>query len=129
MRESARIGRMGEFLAAHLFEAHGMETVHVDRDGADLWVQVPDGSIVAVSVKTSSRPTADDGRPTPRYCFNHRRRLDGVDFYGFVALDTRLMVVLPACEVGSVTSKWPASRFTPEAMTASIERMRDAGQL
>jgi len=116
---------MGEFLAAHLFEAHGIEAVHVDRDGADLWVQLPDGRLAAVSVKAATRAVADDHRRTPRYHFNHRRRAGVVNFYGFVALDRRVMVVLPASRVSGSTSKIPEAAMTEEAMVASIKGMVD----
>lgn len=125
MREMGRIGRMGEFLAALLFEEHGVETMHVDRDGADLIVRLPSGDLRSVDVKASTQPS-DDGTnrrpPRLRYQFNVRGKRP--DFYALVALDTRLMVVLPAAKIGaSKTIKKYRSAFTPEAMAESIRGM------
>jgi len=118
---------MGEFLAAYLFEAHGIEAVHVDRDGADLWVQLPDGRLATVSVKAATRPVIDSARrKTARYCFNHRCRLEVVNFYAFVALDRRLVVVLPARAVTGSSTRISEAAMTEEAMAASIEGMKNA---
>ena len=117
-----RVGRMGEFLAAYLFELHGYEAVHVDRDGADLWVKLPDGRIVTVDVKACSQTTVTACNNYPHYQFNCSAQRRRPDFYAMVALDTRLMVVFPGDKIAKNVKLKPA-RFSEDIMRESIERM------
>jgi hypothetical protein len=114
----SRVARMGEFLAAYLLESHGIEAVHVDRDQADLWVRTPSGRLMTVQVKAASRPIPRQGRQ-PRYHWS-AQTLAGADVFAMVALDTRLMVIFPAAEVGTSFTLSP-SQFTEERQLQSIE--------
>lgn len=117
---------MGEFLAAYLFEKYGIEAVYVDRDDADLWIRLPNGTLATVQVKATEAPLEEDGR-SARYNWmtagRFNRALADVDLYAFVALDKQLMVVLPRRAIRGCTYKMPPDRMNTKAQEHSIEEL------
>lgn len=120
------IGRAGEYLAASLFERHGVITTHVDVMGVDLWVQTPTGRRVTVQVKTTAKamPAAPD-RIECRYRFTLRVRQNHTvaDVFCFVALDRNLLRLVSSAEISSSDKQsFRETEFTDDAMEADIKR-------
>lgn len=115
-RHETRKGRAGEYFAAHLFEAAGVEVYRVDGD-FDLILNI-DGELVRVEVKAASRQR--DGRRS--YKFHCKRR--NADAYCFVALDLGLMRVFAEKEFTlRATFTVPAHEFTLAQQTTDIQAL------
>ena len=109
-------GRAGEFLAAYILEAHGVECHRVDRQGADLWCKRGD-KITTVQVKTASESVVDGNRAVYRY--NTKTR--DAAWFCFVALDTRLVLLRPAENVLTISTRIHQSTFTPANQGESVQ--------
>ena len=93
MSRKTDIGRQGEFLAAYLLERNGIECHHVNRQEADLWCKMPNGTLLPVQVKSASKPHKDPRWPTPyRYHFFSRKK-DSSIWVACVALDVGIVLM------------------------------------
>ena len=116
---STKIGRAGEFLAAYILETFGVEVHHVSRDGADLWCKVR-GSLTTVQVKAASYPrTETKGR---RFQYGFFVRPVEVDWYCFIALDKRLLLMRPGAEVITTTVRIDPAEFSEDNQRRTIEQ-------
>ena len=116
---STKIGRAGEFLAAYILETYGVEAHHVSRDGADLWCKVR-GSLTTVQVKAASYPrTESKGR---RLQYGFCVRPVEVDWYCFIALDKRLLLMRPDAEVITSTVRIDPAEFSEDNQRRTIEQ-------
>lgn len=119
------LGRAGEFLAASIFEQHGVLTTHVDVYGSDLWCETPSGRRVTVQVKTTLRPVLESQHTTPRYAFNLPVVKSCLpDVYCLVALEDRLLRLFSSSEVTNrgVRRRLSLSEMTEELMLADLNR-------
>ena len=121
MASETDTGRKGEFLASYILETFGVEVHHVSRDGADLWCKTPSGRILTVDVKSASR-VQRKSQKSPRYAY-HTPKTVPVDFYAFVALDKRLLLIKEWTSVKTVSTSIKAEAFTEEAQRRTIEEM------
>lgn len=112
---------MGEFLAAYILETFGVEVHHVDRQGADLWCKV-NGSIITVQVKSSAGPRKSRTTTNNEY-YTFSTRAADVDWYCFVALDRRLLIMRPRSWVRVSTTRFHPSEFNDTNQRVSIEEM------
>ena len=108
-------GRLGEYLVCLYLERHGIETVHADRSGSDIWCRRSCcGEVFTVQVKSASKPVT----PTPKikgsYRFHFPKTVhpqNSATFNAFVALDHELILFGVPRPV--VTQTFPPNRFTP----------------
>lgn len=121
MQASTATGRAGEFLASFILEGSGIEVHHVSRHGADLWCKMPSGRILTVDVKSASRVRRDKQK-SPRYVY-HTPKTVPVDYYAFVALDRRFLLVEEWASVKTVYTSIKPDAFTEEAQRRTIEEM------
>ena len=123
-RETQALGRAGEYLAASIFEQHGIITTHVDVYGSDLWCKTPSGRMVSVQVKTTLRIGSEGARHPTRYSFNLRWRPEwAADVYCLVALEDRLFRLFSAAEMPkSSTKRVSKGRMTEELMLEDLKR-------
>jgi len=96
MRNHTAIGRQGEFLAAYTLESNGIECHHVNRQEADLWCKMPNGTLVPVQVKACSKPIFDRrwNAKIPNYRFFNKKEADKI-WRAYVALDVRIVLMFP----------------------------------
>jgi hypothetical protein len=119
VKDTTGTGRAGEFLAAYLLETFGVEVHHVDRDGADLWCRVG-GGLSTVQVKTSSAPRLSNKTTvSPRYEFHTPET--AVDWFCFVALDCRLILMRRADMVGSGKTRIRPQEFNEANQRRTVE--------
>lgn len=99
MQNHTAIGRQGEFLAAYFLESNGIECHHVNRQEADLWCKMPNGTLVPVQVKACSKPTFDPrwNAKTPSYRFFSKKDANRT-WFAYVALDVRIVLMFAAHE-------------------------------
>lgn len=116
--QSSRIGRLGELLTMYHLERHGIDCVLVDREYADIWIRLPDGSIWSVQVKTTRRPPDEGDKHGPRYRFRIEDRAN-VDLFSLVALDVGVVLLFPALFVPSNVS---IRKFTAATMDENIKK-------
>ena len=116
---STKIGRAGEFLAAYILETFGVEVHHVSRDGADLWCKVR-GSLTTVQVKAASYPRTETKGRKLQYGFFVRPV--EVDWYCFIALDKRLLLMRPDAEVLTTTVRIDPAEFSEDNQRRTIEQ-------
>lgn len=113
---STKTGRLGEIIVGFHLEANGVQTAVVDREEIDLWVRTPTGRMLTVQVKTASKPLPR--RDTQRDVYSYYLpKTTTADLFALVALDQGLVLFFPN---NLKTSNVRASKFTPEAMVASI---------
>ena len=115
---SSAVGRAGEFLAAFVLETYGVEVHHVDRAGADLWCKVR-GSIIPMEVKAASKPRHQTGSSVFRYEFLTRSA--GPEWYCFVALDLKLVLLYPRSSVQRHTTRIYPHLFTEEEQRRTVD--------
>lgn len=115
---STKIGRAGEFLAAYILETFGVEAHHVSRDGADLWCKVR-GSLTTVQVKAASYPRSESKSRKLQYGFCVRPV--EVDWYCFIALDKRLLLMRPKAEVLVSTVRLDPAEFNEANQRRTID--------
>ena len=115
MISNESIGRSGEYLVAHVLEAHDIRVSYVNIAGHDLWCRTPTGRLVSVQVKTCGRAIAHHSNAI--YDFDCRNQTWQPNIYAFVALDMNAFL----CEatIGRRRRIRPDA-FTTEAMHASI---------
>jgi hypothetical protein len=116
---STKIGRAGEFLAAYILESFGVEVHHVSRDGADLWCKVR-GSLTTVQVKAASYPRTEAKGRKLQYGFFVRPV--EVEWYCFIALDKRLLLMRPDAEVLTKTVRIDPAEFSEDNQRRTIEQ-------
>ena len=83
-QRATRIGRAGEFWAAHMFEKHGMEA-HVIDGSFDLIVMVND---TPVKVEVKSATKRHNG------CYNYTNGGLRAEYYVLIAFDQNLMRIV-----------------------------------
>ncbi len=121
---SVAIGRAGEYLAASIFEAQGITTVHVDLTGVDLWVETPSRRRATVQVKTASEAKGERDRKTKRYQFNlhckqtHTR----AEVFCLVALDKKQLRLISSAEAHSRNKAFTEADFNESLMLSDINR-------
>lgn len=118
-QSNSDIGRAGEFLAAYILETHGVEVHHVDRAGADLWCKVQD-SLLTVQVKSRSKVSTEKYR-RPHYRFSTQKTT--ADWYCFVALDRRLLLMYPVSQFSMKTARFSEGEFNADHQRRTIEEM------
>ncbi len=123
-RETQALGRAGEYLAASIFEQHGIITTHVDVYGSDLWCRTPSGRMVSVQVKTTRRIWVEGDRAPNRYSFNLRWTEEwAADVYCLLALEDRVFRLFSAAEMPKASTKRvPKNQMTEERMLEDLKR-------
>ena len=117
-------GRAGEYFAAYVLEAHGVETHRVDTQYSDLWCRIGT-EVRALEVKSCSEASAYGAAVALRYGFNVRSKKHG--WYCFVALDRQLVLFRSNEEVGSIRYySITDDLFTEENQRISIEKFLES---
>lgn len=117
-------GRIGEFLAAYILEANGVECHHVDRSGSDLWCRIGD-AIVTVQVKAATAPNRLKRKVDSSFYAFHSRS-SAADWFCFVALDRKLLLLQRPPDSEKVYIKVPERNFTEENQAASIATLLES---
>ena len=105
-------GRMGEFLASYILETYGIEVHHVDRAGADLWCKA-NSKLFTVQVKAATAPALSNAHTKTPY-YNYATRNPNADYFCFVALDLRLLLMRPVSSITASTVRILPAEFTEE---------------
>ena len=121
MSANTDTGRMGEFLASYILETHGIEVHHVDRAGADLWCKA-NNKLFTVQVKAATAPMKSNTHTSMAY-YNYMAKNRSADYFCFVALDLRLLLLRPTSALTSSTVRIAPGKFTEAAQDRSIETM------
>ena len=124
-----QLGRAGEYLAAYILEANGVECHRVDRRGDDLWCKLPNGRLVTVQVKATKRPVVPrssgmKGERSTYYRF-HTDTVCEADWYIFVALDLELIRLMPSSEVIHKNTSIAPRQFNANAQAADLALFLD----
>ena len=118
------MGRVGEYFAAYVLEANGIETHRVDVHHSDLWCRVRD-TLHMVEVKAVSAPKAYSRAVTARYHFNLSGKKKG--WYCFVALDRQLLLMRPVSEIRAKSSfSLAVEEFNAENQRRTIEQFLES---
>tara|TARA_B100000212_G_scaffold342369_3_gene329147 strand:+ start:16072 stop:16473 length:402 start_codon:yes stop_codon:yes gene_type:complete len=120
------LGRAGEFYCAYILEKRGIRTTHVDIPHDDLWCTRPDGQMVRVQVKTSSKPTFQaKGHKLPRYNFRFHQTKHGSPSRVVLlfADDRSLVLAMNRDDITGGTLKLKPDRFTKAAQEESLKRV------
>lgn len=82
--DSYNVGRVGENLAAYYLEYNGFECTVVDRRGADIWCQAPNGQMFSLEVKSVYK------QPTEKNTKAFRIAKKEADQFMLMCLETNL---------------------------------------
>lgn len=121
MSQTNDIGRTGEFLASYILETQGIEVHHVDRIGADLWCRVGK-NLFTMQVKSTVGPFSSSNRTSIRY-YTFSAKNPNADYFCFVALDLRLLLVQNTASMESSTVRIAPEDFTEEMQMRSIRQL------
>lgn len=121
MSANTDTGRMGEFLASYILETHGVEVHHVDRAGADLWCRA-NSKLITMQVKAATVPTKSNSHTSVAY-YNYTAKNRNADYFCFVALDLRLLLLRPSSTITGSTVRIAPEEFTDASQSQSIEAM------
>jgi hypothetical protein len=114
-------GRRGEFLASYILETYGVEVHHVDRAGADLWCRA-NNRLFTVQVKSAKTALVSNSHSKVQYYTYATRNLNA-DYFCFVALDLRLLLVRPASSITASSVRVAPAEFTDENQRKTVEMM------
>ena len=117
-------GRMGEFLASYILETYGIEVHHVDRAGADLWCKA-NSKLFTVQVKAATVPIKSNDHTSVAY-YNYATRNPNADYFCFVALDLRLLLMRPVSSITASTVRILPAEFTEENQQKTVGAMLGA---
>ena len=117
-------GRMGEFLASYILETYGIEVHHVDRAGADLWCKA-NSKLFTVQVKAATVPTKSNTHTSMTY-YNYATRNPNADYFCFVALDLRLLLMRPVSSITASTVRIAPEEFNEENQQKTVGAMLGA---
>ena len=117
-------GRMGEFLASYILETYGIEVHHVDRAGADLWCKA-NSKLFTVQVKAATVTTKSNTHTSMTY-YNYATRNPNADYFCFVALDLRLLLMRPVSSITASTVRILPAEFTEENQQKTVGAMLGA---
>lgn len=121
MSANTDTGRMGEFLASYILEAHGIEVHHVDRAGADLWCKA-NSRLFTVQVKSATSPVRSNVHTKTQY-YSYLTKNPNADYFCFVALDRRLLLMRPVSSITASTVRVAPEEFNEENQQKTIEEV------
>lgn len=124
MSANTDTGRMGEFLASYILETYGIEVHHVDRAGADLWCKA-NNKLFTVQVKSANTPLSSNSHTAVAY-YNYATRNPNADYFCFVALDLRLLLMRPVSSITASTVRIAPAEFTEENQQKTVGAMLGA---
>ena len=123
MSANTDTGRMGEFLASYILETHGIEVHHVDRAGADLWCKA-NNKLFTVQVKAATTARTSKKTTVPYYIYFTKN--PDADYFCFVALDLRLILMRPVSSITASTVRIAPAEFTEENQQKTVDAMLGA---
>ena len=123
MSANTDTGRMGEFLASYILETHGIEVHHVDRAGADLWCKA-NNKLFTVQVKAATTARTSKKTTVPYYIYFTKN--PDADYFCFVALDLRLILMRPVSSITASTVRILPAEFTEENQQKTVGAMLGA---
>jgi len=122
---SDQIGNVGEHLVAYYLSFAGASVSLVDRRGMDHFVRLPNGSMFALEVKTTSKPYKDERRVTATECRFTTRRMDA-DWFSFLDLSTNTVIFRRREDLSPKPKEAiPHRFFTSFYMNQSIQQLFD----
>ena len=112
------IGRAGEFLVMSRLSLLGYYAVHSDSYSDDIWIKLPDGSLLTIQVKTVSEHKRRG--PISRHKYMFCCKGTSADFYALVALDKQRILYYTLQQFRTKTLRIHCDKFTEQAEHDSL---------
>ena len=112
------VGRAGEFLVMSRLSLLGYYAVHSDSYSDDIWIKLPDGSLLTIQVKTVSEHKRRGPINGHKYMFCCKGT--SADFYALVALDKQRILYYTLQQFRTKTLRIHCDKFTEQAEHDSL---------